>query len=126
MKSESVYKTARKICATVFALGVAECIIFSLCFGFKYDIALGALYGCAFAAANFFFLAYCVEKSVKKGKAAQSFIGATYTLRLLFTGVMVVLAAKASFLNIWSAVLPLVFPRIAIFLNTFLGRGERK
>ncbi len=126
MKSEAVYKTAREICATVFALGAAECVIFSLCMGLKSDILLGALYGCSFAAANFFFLAYCVKKSVKKGKSAQSFIGATYSLRLLLTGVMVVLAAKVDFLNLWAAVLPLIFPRLAIFLNTFFKRSEKK
>lgn len=125
MKNESVYKTARTVSVIVFALGVLEFIIFSLAAGFGYEILLGVLYGCTFAAANFFFLAYCVQKSTGKGARAQGYMGVTYSARMLFTAAMVIFAAKSSYLNIWAAIIPLVFPRIAVFLYTFLKRGEK-
>ena len=50
----------------------------------------------------------------------------TYSSRIFLTAVMVFAAAKLDFINIWAAVVPLVFPRIAIFvLSVIRKRGVK-
>lgn len=128
MKSESVYKTSAKISGIIFILGLIEFILFSVFMSLRADIAVGTLYGCAFASANFFYLAYCVRQSTKRSEgAAKAYMGATYSSRILLTGLMIFIAVKVDIIYIWSAIIPLIFPRIAVFILTLSGkRGDAK
>ena len=128
MESESVYKTAGKISGIIFILGIIEFILFSVFMSLKVNIAVGTLYGCAFASANFFYLAYCVKQSTSRSEgSAKAYMGATYSSRILLTGVMLFIAAKVDIIYFCSAVIPLVFPRIAVFILTLSGkRGDVK
>jgi len=127
VENNSVYKDAAQVSILVFALGILELLLFTLFLDFKTEYLFGALYGCLFASLNFFYLAYCVKKSVEKSeKAASAYVSGTYSSRIFLTAVMVFAAAKLDFINIWAAVVPLVFPRIAIFvLSVIRKRGVK-
>lgn len=127
----TVYSDALKISGIVFLLGIAEFLILSLCLSFRTDIILGVLYGCIFASLNFFYLAYSVQKSLdKSGKKAQMHMAASYNMRLFLTAAMVVIAVKVDFLHLWSALIPLIFPRIAVHMvgtaHAFKSKGSEK
>lgn len=123
MKTESTYTDALKVTAVIFILGLIEFIIFTIFKGFRSDILIGTLYGCVFVSLNFFYLAYCVIKSVEKEeKAAKAYMSWTYTLRMILTAVMIIVAAKVSFIHFWSAIIPLAFTRIAVMAVQFLWK----
>lgn len=127
MKTESVYKDALKVTAVIFILGLIEFIIFTVFTGFRLKILIGTLYGCVFTSANFFYLARCVNKCVEKEeKAAKAYMGSTYTIRMLLTAVMIIVAAKVDIIHFWAAIIPLVFTRIAVMAVQFLWKRRNK
>lgn len=123
MKADSVYKEAFKVSIVIFLLGILEFIAFTAFLSFRSDIIIGVLYGCAFASFNFFYLAYSVKKSMSKSeKGATAFMSATYSSRIVLTGVMVFFAAKISYIHFWAAVIPLIFTRIAVFIVSLINK----
>ena len=113
----SVYKDAFRVSAIVFLLGMIEFIAFTVFVSFRIDIISGILYGCIFACANFFYLAYSVIKSVENDKkGAQMHMAGSYTVRLLLTAAMVIIAARVGEIHFWAAIIPLLFPRLAVHL----------
>lgn len=124
---KSVYKDAIKISIVIFILTIIEIMIFAIFKGFKADIIIGGIYGFLFTSLSFFYLAFCVNKAVDKTEAgAKAFMGMTYTTRMILTAIMVIIAAKVKIINIWAAIIPLLFQRIAVYVVEFLKkRGEK-
>ena len=115
MKNNSVYKDATIFSALIFLLGILEFIILCIFLSPRLDILIGTLYGCVFVSLNFFYLAYSVKKSsAKEESKAKAHMSFTYMVRMLLTGVMVIIAAKVKWIHIWAAIIPLLFQRIAV------------
>ncbi len=113
----SVYKEALRVGVIVFLLGLIEFISFTAFLSFRSDIIIGVLYGCIFASASFFHLAYSVEKSVNSDeKGAQLHMAGSYNVRLIFTAAMVIIASRVKEIHFWAAIIPLIFPRLAVHL----------
>ena len=126
-KKGSVYKDAAQVSIIIFILGILELLAFFIIKAPQIEYFFGTVYGCAFSSLNFFYLAYCVKKSVEKSeKAAKAYMSGTYSSRIFLTAVMIFIAAKLDSVNIWAAVIPLVFPRIAIFVLTFIRKRGGK
>lgn len=87
---------------------------------------LGALLGGTYAVINFILLGITVQLSTKKksAKAAQSFMGASYTLRLVLTAAVVIIGIKVDIFNYVAVFIPLFFPRIVIFFSNILRKEE--
>ena len=127
MKTESIYKDALKVSVVIFILGLIEFIIFTVFSGFRMSILTGTLYGCVFASLNFFYLARCVNKCVDMDeKAAKAYMSSTYTLRMILTAVMIIIAAKVSFIHFWAAIIPLAFTRLAVMAVQFIWKRRDK
>ena len=76
-------------------------------------VLLGNALSGAAAVLNFFFMGLTVQASLEKDeKEAKTAMKLSQTYRLLF--LVVVAAVGAAFLNLWAAIIPLFFPRIAI------------
>lgn len=103
----------------LLALGEAVCVaamvgMFALLGYSDYKVILGGVIGLVIAVGNFFFMAIssdfaadkAMEQDVKGGKAA---IKASYTLRLLIMGVLLLVFAKSGHCNALAMVCPLVF-----------------
>ena len=88
----------------------------------------GTAAGCAAAALNLLFMAVGIERAVEKGeKRAQASMASGYMLRLAALAVYVFAVIKLpSVFNLWAAVLPLVFPRIAIAIINIKKVGDGK
>ena len=75
-------------------------------------LAGNALSGAA-AVLNFFFMGLTVQKALEKDeKEAKTAMKLSQTYRML--ALIVVAAVGASLLNLWAAIIPLFFPRVAI------------
>lgn len=121
MNNNSVYKEAGKVTAIIFLLGLIEFIVFTAFLSLRRDILIGVIYGCVFVSLNFFYLAFSVKKSVEKDeKQAKAYMSSGYTLRMLLTAAMVVVAAKVEWIHIWAAIVPLLFQRIAVHILSFV------
>lgn len=112
----------------ILIMSALELLLF---FAFGY-FNMAVLYGTALGALvsflNFLFLAFSIEKSVnKEKKGAQSVMGTSYSLRLIFIAAAVVFAIKSPHINYLSALIPLIFPRIAIMISkVILKKREAK
>lgn len=126
MNNSSVYKDAAKFTGLVFIIGIVEFIIFSVFLSLRLDILIGVVYGCAFVSLNFFFLAFSVKKSIgKEGDGAKAYMATSYSVRLLLTAAMLIIAAKVPWIHLWAAIIPLVFQRLAVHIVSFLNnRGS--
>ena len=115
--TNNVYKEALRVSVIVFLLGLIEFIVFTAFLSFRGDIIIGVVYGAAFASLNFFYLAHSVQKNVGLDeKSAKMHMVGSYNARLVLTAVMVIIAAKVEFIHFWAAIIPLIFPRLAVHL----------
>ncbi len=127
MKDNSVYIEAAKFTGVVFLFGLMEFIVFLVGLSFRIDILIGVLYGCTFTSLNFFYLAYSVKKSIKKGEnGAKAHMALSYNSRLILTAVMIIIAAKIDIIHFWAAVIPILFQRIAIHIVGFINSQRHK
>jgi len=105
---------------------IAVMVSLFVAFGyFDLTVVLGALLGGTVAFLNFFFLAVSVEKAVKKEQNPKMVAASSYSLRMLFIGVMIVLAIKSPYFNYIAMVIPLIFPRIAIMIINLLKKRAK-
>lgn len=125
--SNNVYKDAAKFSVIVFLLGLLEFILFSVFLSLRADILFGVLYGCTFVTLNFFYLAFSVKKSMDmEKKRATAYMSSSYTVRMLLSAGMIIVAAKVEWLYIWAAIIPLLFQRLSVYILEFLKKYEKK
>lgn len=89
-------------------------------------ILLGAVGGSLVAALVFHWMAVSLQKSlddaVKTGKTVQRGVQVGYTQRLFAQGAWVVVAILVPFINTIAALIPLLFPRLAIYGLQAMGK----
>lgn len=107
------------ICAAVF---------FGLSLVFDYSLKsafLGVALGTVTAILSFFVLAVNVSRAVEKSsKSAGASMGFGYLFRLAIAGAAVYAAIKLpNIFNVWATAIPLVFPRLAIYIINFTKKG---
>lgn len=120
----------------IVALGQALCVaamlgIFALLGQFDTSVWLGGIAGSVLATGNFFFMA--ISASVAADKAvAQNVKGGELTMRLSYFVRMAVLfivlfaLVKSGLCNVLTAVLPLVFTRLILFVSEFFRKSGEK
>ncbi|SDA09434.1 hypothetical protein SAMN02910447_00254 [Ruminococcus sp. YE71] len=93
-----------------------------------YKVLLGNLWSAPFAVLNFYLMCRTVEKTLQKGesdeKNARDYAKLSQTLRSFMLLGVAVIGAVVPVFSIWSALLPLLFPRIAAYLRVFFTRNE--
>ena len=98
-------------------------LVFALLKRWDLSVLWGTLLGGGFAVVNFFALGLTVQKvaadaNEKRGKLTMQL---SYTLRMLFTLFIIVLAIKLPGISWPAAVIPLFFPRLTILAMQLLG-----
>ena len=120
----------------VIALGQALCAaamtaVFALLKHYTTAVLLGALAGAAVASANFFFMAFFVNRAAdmaEKGDitGGQKIVHLSYMGRMLGTFLVLILCAKSGFFHPLALVLPLAFTRpILTIAEIFKKKGEK-
>ena len=121
----------------VLALGEVICCavmvgLFALLGYFSYKVVVGGILGLLLAVGNFFFMAIAsdaaadkaVEQDVKTGK---SILKASYGLRLVILGVLLIVFAKSGHCNLITLVCPLVFSFPILMVTEFFRKsGDAK
>ena len=89
-----------------------------------YTVLLGNILSGALAIANFFFIGITVQIAIAKNdeKEAKKVIRLSQSLRMLLIFVIVVLGVVLPVFNMWTSIIPLLFPRIAIIFRMFFNK----
>ena len=125
-------KQLKEIGLMILALGVLQLGVFALLTRAMNSYFLrclaGTAAGCAVAFISMVMLAIGIEKAVDKGeKGAQASMSGGYILRLAVTAVYVFAMIKLpGIFNIWAAVIPLLFPRLAIMAINLKNSKSQK
>ncbi|MBQ8170699.1 MAG: ATP synthase subunit I [Oscillospiraceae bacterium] len=88
--------------------------------GFDYTLITGAIFGNIVCVLNFYILGITAQIAVKKNaKAAQTYMNTMYCIRYLGLFAAMSIAALVPFINLFTAIIPLLFPKIVITIRTF-------
>ena len=120
-------KQTLSILAGSFVLAGIMVIVFAVLGYFALSVVWGALLGVFCATLNFFLLALTLEYALGKGaRKAQGIMGLSYTVRIVIIAVIVVFAIKSPHINYVATAIPLLFPRIVIYVINFLNKGKKE
>lgn len=122
---KAVLDETRHIAIGTLILGAVMLLVFALLGRFSLDVLLGALFGMAFAIGNFFMLGMTVQKATANPDRAKATLQNSYTYRMLAMIVFVLIGVKLPFINWIALAIPLVFPRIVIFVMQITGMVKR-
>lgn len=134
--SPEMKKQLKELGAMILALGVLQLGVFAVLSRFMSLFFLrclaGTAAGCAVSVLSMVLLGLGIERAVDKdGKKAQASMGGGYMLRLAVVAVYVFAVIKLpGIFNIWAALVPLVFPRLAVMAvnlknNKKQGGGDK-
>lgn len=118
-KLDPVVKQETLYIATVsFILSLILQSVFLIIGKWDYTVLLGNIYGLAIAVGNFLLLGVTVQNAVKKDPDdAKKQIKASQSLRLLLLFVCAIIGYIIPIFNIYSVIIPYLFPRFAISLR---------
>lgn len=129
MLSKSNMRDVIRVSLGIYLSGAVMLLIFLMSGNFSKEVFLGAVLGCTYSCLSFLFLAFSLEHSLTKGKAAATAsVGSGYGLRLLGAALMIFWAIKAPYFNEWAAIIPLFFQRPVVMLLSFADsrKGVKK
>ena len=110
---------------TVNGVFFAIIIILFFAMGFDYTLILGGIYGNVFCVLNFWLLGITAQIAVRKSpKKAQTYMNSMYCLRYLGLFLVMTAAAVLPFIDLLTALIPLLFPKIVITIRTFREKQQ--
>lgn len=101
-------------------------LVFVITGQWNYTVILGNLLGIFTAVVNFFLMGLSVQKAVNSDEnQAPGIMKFSQTMRMFMQLVIVALAAALDCFNLWAAIIPLFFPRIAIAFRPLFMTKEK-
>lgn len=126
--SSVIKENTRYIAAWEIILSAAMQAVFLVIGKWDYRVLLGNLLSAPFAVLNFYLMCRTVEKTLERErtdeKEARSFAKMSQTLRSFMMFAVAVIGAAVPCFNIWTALLPLMFPRIAAYMRVFFTKKD--
>lgn len=112
---KTVARETKYIALWVIGLSLIMHAVFLIIGEWDYTVLLGNTVGGGTAILNFFLLGITVQKAVTKDEAsAKTAMKTSQLYRFMLMLIVVVLGAALPVFHLWSVILPLLFPRIAI------------
>lgn len=126
MKLDPTVKNETKYIAIwVIIFSLITQAVFLIIGKWDYTVLLGNILSGAAAVANFLLMGITVQKAVlKEEKEAKNLIKLSQTLRSFFLLVVAVIGVTVPVFSIWTTLIPLLFPRIAIMLRPFFMKNK--
>ena len=136
LQSASLREIKRIACGTAVGGVALVAVMFVLSLTgigeFDYRVFTGVIGGCCVAVLNFTMMCITIQRAVNIGeqKAMKAFIQGSYNGRLLLQAGWIVAAYLISWINVFAAAIPLLFPNLMIFYLQARGKlvtpSERK
>ena len=122
-----VYKETANIAVWVIILSAIMQAVFLVIGKWNYAVLLGNVLGAVTAILNFFLMALGVQMAMEKEPDdAKKLMKTSQSLRFLGLFVVIAIGAVIKCFNVIAVVIPLLFPRIAIFLRLFMRKRAGK
>lgn len=123
---KTVLKETRYIAAFVLIFSALMQAVFLIIGKWDYTVLLGNLLGAAAAVGNFFLMGLTVQAAVlKEEKQAKNMIKLSQSGRLLLQAAAAALVVLLPCFNIWSGLIPLFFPRVAVAFRPLFMKKEQ-
>ncbi len=126
--TKNVKTDAVRVSLGNFLLGAVMVLIFALSGKISMDVIWGTLLGCSFVSLSFWWLSYALCRyTAHNPKTAENKVASTYTIRLLLTAAVVILAIRLPFINTLAAIVPLFYQRLVIIaVSRMRSRADKK
>ena len=123
--TKEVWSNILKVSLGVLLLSAIVAVVIAFTPYFDYTIITGALLGIIGASLSFTFLGYVVSKAVEKDeKNAQHYVQASYTARLLFMAIVIVIGIKLPYFNGYMTALGFLHIRPSVMIVNLLGKKK--
>ena len=121
-----VVKETIYIAKIVVILSLLTNVVFLCCGIWDYTVLLGNILSASFAVLNFYLMGKSVQKAVTKDeKEARSIIKTSQSMRQIMLLAVVAIGALVPIFSIWTTIIPLLFPRIAVAIRPLFGNIEQ-
>ena len=118
-----VIKETKYIAYFVIILSIAMETVFLILRKWDVTVLLGNILSASAAVLNFLFMGITVQNAVMKDeKDAKTAVKASQSLRTFFLFAVAAIGALVPIFNIWSSLIPLLFPRIAIMFRPLFDK----
>ncbi len=123
----TVKKETKYIAWCVFALSILMQAVFLLINKWNDTVLLGNILSGLASVLNFLFLGLTVQKAVTKEKDdAKKVMQISRIYRMLFMVLVLIIGITLSCFHNWSVIIPVFFPRIAIFLRPLFDKQKKQ
>ena len=114
----AVIKETEYIAVITGILSLLMQAVFLIIGKWNYTVLTGNLLSGFFAVLNFFLMGIGIQKALgKEEKEAKSTLKLSRTYRMIMLLLVISLGVSLPFFHIWAVIIPMFFPRIAIFLR---------
>lgn len=120
VKKETLY-----VAAWVLILAIAMIAVFIIAGLFDWTVLTGALLGSVTAVLNFFLMGLTIQGALGlEAKEAKTRLRGSQNLRMLMQLAVAIIGAVAPCFNLWSVLIPLFFPRIAVTVRSMFLKKQ--
>ncbi|MBO5778738.1 MAG: hypothetical protein J6R82_04135 [Clostridia bacterium] len=122
---EIVKKETRYIAIWVLLLSVLTQAVFLVIGKWDYTVLLGNLLSGSVAILNFLFMGISLQSAMnKEEKDAKNTMKLSRTYRNLFIMICTIVGVVLPCFNLWTVLLPLLYPRIAIVFRPYFDKKQ--
>jgi len=122
----TVIKETKYILVWTLILSALTQAVFLIIGKWDYTVLLGNLLSGTAAVLNFFLMGIALTKAIEKEeKDAKGYMKLSQTYRFLFLAVVVIVGAVLPCFNIFTVLLPLLYPRIAIAFRPLFNKKNK-
>lgn len=119
----TVSKETRYIAVWVLLLSMLMQAVFLIIGKWDYTVLLGNLLSAAFGILNFFLMGLTVQKALQKDeKSAKTLMKMSQIYRNFMLLAVAVVGALVPCFNMWSVLIPLFFPRVAVMFRPMFDK----
>lgn len=128
MINSELKKQTVKMSIGIFIMTAVMVGVFAAFGKFDYKVVTGGLLGAVVTIANYFFLAFSVDRISDKDdvKEGQSLMKISYFARLVVIGITIFIAIKIPIFNYIATAIPFLFPRVVIVVIQLFDMRKEK
>lgn len=123
---ETVLRETKRIAAGVFSMLAIMLIVYAALGRFSLAVLLGGLIGALYAVLNFLLLGMTVQKVAdmreENEELARMQMKSSYNMRMVIMILLIVVAFALPFVDGLACMIPMLFPRLTIFVLQLTGK----
>ena len=122
-RDSAIIRETCYIAVAMLILSTIMELIFVLVSAWNYTVLLGNLLSIAVSVLNFYLMGRSIQTSLgKEEKAASDFMQFSQVARFLMLVCTAIVGVTVPIFNMWTVLIPLLFPRIAIAFRPMIGK----